>query len=178
MTDEGRDLQLTADSRWEPYDALANAKDTADVEAMLDSVGWKAFMRLGSAEDFGFEISVYECRSGNGHPEYLLDVWGDAHGSPYLKVDNLPAVMDLLSKWAPVLQAASIAHVVRDLAAGIIEHEGIVETVAARAAWGAQEHMPKLKKHRDQRDADNKQRSRAFSHLGPNRESHAKPEKA
>ncbi|TDX84923.1 hypothetical protein [Amycolatopsis arida] len=162
MPDEGQDLQLTPEGRWEPYDALADAEDDGgDVEALLHSLGWTSFVRLGSGEDFGVEIEVYERRTRDGHPEYLLDIWGEHSGSPYLKVDNLPAVMELLAKWAPIVQAASISRVVRDLAAGAIEHEGLVETVAARAAWGVQERLPKLKKHRDQWDADAAQRRRA-----------------
>ncbi len=163
MADTNRqDLQLGADGAWEPY-AVFTAEDdeVVGVEEALEAKGWESLLNLGSSERFGFEINLYQRRTGTGHPEYLLAVWGEQLGSPFLKVNSLPAAMQLLSQWAPAVQAASISRVVSDLAEGSIEHEGLVETIAARAAWGVQERLPKLKEYRDQEDRDAAARHRA-----------------
>ncbi|MGW5051532.1 hypothetical protein [Actinokineospora sp. NPDC004072] len=161
MADDGQDLQLSADGTWEPCAILPADDDGGDMEQMLEARGWESFLCLGSGEDVGVEITVYQRRDGTGHPQYLLSVWGEQIGSPFLKIDTLPQVMQLLSQWVPVVQAASISRVVSDLSAGVIEHEGLVETIAARATWGAQERLPTLKAQRDQWDRDAAERRRA-----------------
>ncbi|MFI5614974.1 hypothetical protein [Amycolatopsis sp. NPDC051903] len=161
MAVDDQDLQLSTDGTWEPYLVFANDDDSFDVEEGLNAQGWEPFLCLGSGETVGVEISLYQRRTRAGHPEYLLSVWGAQNGSPFLKVDTLPAAMQLLAQWAPVVQAASISSVVSDLKEPVIEHEGLVESVAARAAWGAQERMPKLKHIRDQWDRDDREKRRA-----------------
>ena len=116
---------------------------------------------MGSGEDVGVEINLYQRRTGKGHPEFLLSVWGEQSGSPFVKVSTLPEAMQLLSQWAPIVQAASIARVVSDLSGGVIEHEGLVETIAARVAWGEQERLPKMKNDRERLDRDAAERHRA-----------------
>ncbi|MFC4859502.1 hypothetical protein [Actinophytocola glycyrrhizae] len=157
-----QDLQLSADGTWEPY-AVFTAEDEEidELGEALRAKGWESLLDLGSDDNIGFEINLYQRRPDSGHPEYLLAVWGNQIGTPFLKVDNLPAAMQLLSQWAPAMQAASIAHVVSDLSAPYIDHHGLVETLAARAAWGVQERLPALKQDRDQRDREAAERRRA-----------------
>ncbi|QWF85620.1 hypothetical protein [Amycolatopsis sp. CA-230715] len=50
MTNDGQDLQRTADGGWQAYDALAGAEDSGDLEAMLAERGWSSFLDVGSAE--------------------------------------------------------------------------------------------------------------------------------
>ncbi|MEU0529225.1 hypothetical protein [Amycolatopsis tolypomycina] len=142
MTTKGADLHWSGNS-WEPYNAFAGApEDEHDIEKRLSSQGWETFLSLGHGETIGFELRVLIRYSGGGetrkHPEYLIEVGGPSAIAPYLKVDDLPTVMDLLARWAPALQAASIANLTYDLATGVIEPNGIVETVAARITWAVE----------------------------------------
>ncbi|MFB9688414.1 hypothetical protein [Amycolatopsis plumensis] len=153
----GKDLQASGDS-WEPYDVWDGAPSD---DATLESLGWESLLDLGSSDDIGFAIMVWQRSVGDGGTEYLLNVWGFQSGSPYLKVDSFPAVMELVAKWAPVLQAASVAHVVQDLAGLFVDRNGLVETVAARAAWGVQEKLGDLKEELDGHDRAIRERRRA-----------------
>jgi hypothetical protein len=83
------------------------------------------------------------------HPEFLLEVGGHSAIAPYLKVDDLPTVMDMLARWAPALQASSIADLAHDLISGAIEPNGMVETVAARVTWAAENRTPAMARDHD-----------------------------
>ncbi|MGW3470128.1 hypothetical protein ACWDKQ_17080 [Saccharopolyspora sp. NPDC000995] len=147
-----RDLQLSADGKWEPYDVFGGASDVTDAGDYLESQGWKPFLRLGAGEWASLNLLTWQ-RDQDGRSEYLIEVSNQEQASEYLKVIGLPRLMDLLARWAPAVQAASIADVVQDLHEPVIEHGGIVETVAARAAWGVQDRLPKLRSYRQQWDA-------------------------
>jgi hypothetical protein len=150
MPPRNRDLQLTASGDWEPFDVFPG-EDDPETEKALEEQGWESFLTLGSGERLGCEIEVY-LRNTEGGQQYLVEVWGEQYGSPYLKVDSLPALMDLLGRWAPVVQAASVARVLSEIKGLTIERDGLVEAIAARIAWAVTEHTPKLKRERDELD--------------------------
>src|SRR5947199_10499251 len=102
MTAAGADLHWSGNS-WEPYDAFAGApEDEPDIEKILRTQGWEEFLSLGHSETIGFELRVLIRYNGGGetrkHPEFLLEVGGPSAIAPYLKVDDLPTVMDLLAR--------------------------------------------------------------------------------
>ncbi|OLF06917.1 hypothetical protein [Actinophytocola xanthii] len=153
----GSDLALSADGTWERFDVFAGHPDVSDVTEYLRNQGWYSFLRLGDAEELGIEIEVWASMQGAG---YLIDVSGRAGGGSFLKVTTLPQVMDLLAKWAPVVQAMSIARVVTDLGEPEIKQYGFVESVAARAAWAAQDWTPILRKNHEEQEARARQARR------------------
>jgi hypothetical protein len=154
VTSQGSDLHLSG-SQWVPDDVFADATDDklVDVERYLTSKGWTSFLTIGVPEGGSLYMQTWQ-RHGEGHPEYLLEVGNADVGSPYMRVDDLPTLLDLVARWAPAVQVACIADVVRDLKEPVIEHEGMVESVAARAAWGVQDRLPTLREYRQQWDAD------------------------
>ncbi|WP_190817728.1 hypothetical protein [Saccharopolyspora pogona] len=147
-----RDLQLSDDGKWEPYDVSGGASDVTDVGDYLESQGWSPYLRLGAGEWASLNLLTWQ-RDQDGRSEYLIAVSNQDQASEYLKVSSLPTLMDLLARWAPAVQAASIADVVQDLHEPLIEHEGIVETIAARAVWGVQDRLPRLRSYRQTWDA-------------------------
>lgn len=148
MADNGRDLHWTSGG-WKPYNVFADAPEGfTDVEEYMESQGWETFLDLGSGETLGFSLRVLVRHVKDAHPEYLVEVGGASTVAPFLKVDDLPTAMDLLARWAPALHAHSVAHLVDDLSTGMIEHTGIAETVAARAAWGVEARMPVMARQR------------------------------
>ncbi|WP_346074239.1 hypothetical protein [Saccharopolyspora thermophila] len=54
-------------------------------------------------------------------------------------VDSFPELMDLFARWAPAVQAASIAEAISDLSRYGMDGDGLVERVAARAVYGSNE---------------------------------------
>lgn len=137
--DSHRDLRLQ-DGRWSGQaDVLADCPDGADVAEFLHTQGWEAFVNLGSIDD---EVYLWSWQRGrdNGTDEYLLQV---ASGTtvdrlpPYLLFDSLPELLDALSRWSPLLQAAAVAGLLEQLRAAPADG-GLVETLAGRAAYGAQ----------------------------------------
>ncbi|MCU1685939.1 MAG: hypothetical protein JWQ81_6678 [Amycolatopsis sp.] len=160
MAGLGRDLHLS-EGQWKPYDVAADTPTDAGVGTDPTTQGWRSFLHLGSEESGGFCIDVWERSHPVTHPGYLIAISGEQSSSPYLKVDTLPAVMDLLAKWAPVVQASTISRVVRDLTDPTYTHDGIVETVATRATWAVQNRMQDMKKHRNDWDTDDKEKHRA-----------------
>ncbi|GAA1027200.1 MULTISPECIES: hypothetical protein [Amycolatopsis] len=153
MSADGADLHWSGNS-WEPYGAFAGVPDDEhDFEKILSSQGWEEFLSLGNGETIGFAMRVFIRHSrdtaARSHPEFLLEIGGHSSIAPYLKADDLPTAMDLLARWAPTLQASSIADLAQDLTSGAIEPNGLVETVAARAKWAAENRTPSMARDHD-----------------------------
>ncbi|OLZ51646.1 hypothetical protein BS329_15380 [Amycolatopsis coloradensis] len=161
MADEPSDLRLTSDGEWEPDRALPDIGEKEFLDAALERNGWAPLIHLGGGEDMGVEVTLHQQRASTGHPEYLLSVSGPEFGSPALRLPNLPEAMRLLAQWAPIVQAASITHILGDLIPGEIKHYGLVETIAARAAWGVAEKRPELQADRRMQDRVEEARYRA-----------------
>ncbi len=96
--------------------------------------------------DAALSLDAWQRHREGGHPEYLLEVTFSATSVslPYLVVDSLPDLMDLVARWAPAVQTAAVAEVLRDLQTGMATPAGIVETVAARTMFGINEVSPRL----------------------------------
>jgi hypothetical protein len=66
-------------------------------------------------------------------------------GSPFIKVESFPELMDLLARWAPAVQAAALVYLIDNLQASRLDREGVAEIVAAKAAFGATEGLSAMK---------------------------------
>ncbi|WP_165949814.1 hypothetical protein [Micromonospora sp. KC207] len=63
------------------------------------------------------------------------------------KMPTFPDPMDLLARWAPIVQAAHISAFPGDLGGNEdLSSLGVVERVAARAAFGVTDALPKIRK--------------------------------
>lgn len=139
------DSHLKAGS-WEPTDILADCPDGADVAEFMSSRGWEEFLSLG--EEAG-ELSLQSWRRKfEGRWQYLLQVHDASVLSPYVLVDSFPELMDLISRWAPAVQAANIAATASELFGQHIDDHGLVERVAARAAYGARDLPDRLEEEK------------------------------
>ncbi|PKV99602.1 hypothetical protein ATK30_0582 [Amycolatopsis echigonensis] len=156
-----RDLHLTSDGRWESFDIFSGAPDSEglNVGEHLQSQGWEHFLRLGQGDWCSLTLTAWR-RPFEDRAEYLLSVSTGLAASEFLKVDNLPQLMDLVSKWAPAVQAATLADLVEDLNEPDLNEMGVLEIAAARAAWGARERLPELEADRQRMIAERRQRRR------------------
>lgn len=160
-----RDLQLTEHGKWEPFDFYANAPDPRNVDmgAYLEAEGWSRFITLGAGADYSSLVLATWSRIRDGQSEYLVEVQTDLESSDFLKVNNLPALMDLLARWAPAVQAATIADIAKDLNGLDLDSTGLVEIVAARAAWGFRDRLPELEAEARRSAAEARERRRKAS---------------
>ena len=69
-------------------------------------------------------------------------------GSPCLRVDSFPELMDLIARWSPAVQAAALVHLIDDLNSANLDDDGLTERLAARFAYGAETLVPKLREER------------------------------
>lgn len=137
----GSDLELNHRGEWGPWDAFGDvpAGVTAagvDSEDELADAGWGLFTRIGSGELTELGLVVWQ-RDTTNTPEYLVLVEGLDRSSAYLRIPDLPQLMTLLGQWAPIVQAASISWLTRDLARGNVVGHGVVEAVVKRASRAA-----------------------------------------
>lgn len=151
--DHRRDLRLQ-DRQWRRgrADVLAECPDGADVQDFLHTQGWETFLTVGSTDD---EVYLWSWQRGrdNEPDEYLLQVasgTSDDRLPGYLLFATLPELLDAFSRWAPLAQAAAVVGAMKQLRTGL-QDDGLVETIAARVAYGLEYTSPALQ--RAKRDA-------------------------
>lgn len=148
---KGMDSHLK-DGSWEPTDILADCPDGADVAKFMSSQGWEEFLSIG--EEAG-DLSLHSWRRKvEGRWQYLLQAHDASVLSPFMLVDSFPELMDLFSRWAPAVQAASITATTSELFGQYIDEHGLVERVAARAAYGASDLQERLQEEKRRRDRE------------------------
>jgi len=141
----GSDLRLNAGGEWEPIEVVSD--DSYDVSEDLEQAGWGRFWRIGKPEHSPLYIEIWHRRKPQGPGrQYLLQVWDIDHGSEFVQVDGLPALMDLLADWAPVVQAASIVGIVDEGHGHELHRDGFFEKLGARLAWGGSAVLPVMEK--------------------------------
>ncbi|OHX04628.1 hypothetical protein [Micromonospora sp. WMMB235] len=123
---------------YEIYDPFKDRPDKVDSDRWLEQEGWSEFFGIGG-EESDLRIRSYRRIVKGGREEYIVDVWDLMHGSPFVKVDNIGELMDLLARWAPAVQAAALVYVLDELQSYRLDRRGVVEAVTAKAAWGATE---------------------------------------
>lgn len=135
------DMYLTGGT-WQPADVYADLPDGGAVEPYLTERGWEQFLAVGDSRGDGTSamvIRTWRRTGGDDGARYMLEVGDSLQSSPYLLVDTLPELLDLMARWAPIVQAAAVSYVVDGLIEYGINREGLVEMIAARVRFGADE---------------------------------------
>lgn len=129
---------------FEPHDPWADNPD-AILSDVLDAAGWSTFFDLGD-EDSPIFIESWRRTTDDGD-EYLIQVSDVSQGSPLFKTTSFMALMDLFARWAPVVQAAALVDLIKDLNGTSLNPGGMgmVEAVAARAAYGLSDVLPAMR---------------------------------
>ncbi|WP_433225119.1 hypothetical protein [Microtetraspora malaysiensis] len=130
----GPDFHLTPNG-WAAADVLAGRPD-GFVDELLKGQGWEEFLCIGDPNG-DLYMESWRRHYEDKPTEYLLQVGNVNESGPFMVVDNFPELMDLFTRWAPAVQAAATAGVVRDLTNSDLSAYGFVEIIAARAAHGA-----------------------------------------
>ncbi|MGC4784122.1 hypothetical protein ACLQ3A_21110 [Micromonospora zamorensis] len=123
---------------YEIYDPFKGRPENVDSDRWLEQQGWSEFFGIGG-EESDLRIRSYRRIGESGQEEYIVDVWDLIQGSPFVKIDNIGELMDLLARWAPAVQAAALVYVLDELQSYRIDRRGVVEAVTAKAAWGVTE---------------------------------------
>ncbi|MEV0649953.1 hypothetical protein AB0I28_32320 [Phytomonospora sp. NPDC050363] len=135
MTTPMWDLHFS-EGAWEPTNVIPADSSTVDTD--LDKAGWERFWVIGGQENGALHIVTWRRDSPDGPGrQYLLQVWDVNTGSEFVQVDGLPGLMELLAKWAPIVQAASVAGAIAEGLNGALDRYGFFEQIGARLAWGA-----------------------------------------
>jgi hypothetical protein len=123
--------------QWEPYDVCANWADNTDLDQdeYLKSQGWEGHTEIGSVSG-PMWLKTWRRRHADGTESYLIDINDHFNVWPILRVDSLPEFLDLLARWAPIVQATVVTYAINDLLDGSIGDYGAVETIAARVLYG------------------------------------------
>ncbi len=151
-----RDMHYT-NGQWTPIDLFADCPDNADVNTYLKSTGWEEFLSVGAETDGPINLKTWQ-RTRDDGVEYLLEV-NDVHScSPYMKVDTFPDLMDLMARWSPVIQTASVTYVLNDLIGVFIDDtNGLVERIAARAKFGVEQMYGPMVRERERQERDRRE---------------------
>jgi hypothetical protein len=135
-----------SNGQWEPANLLADCPEGTDPDAHLRATGWEGFLTVG---DIDSAMWIKTWRKKDDDSGFLIEVGDVATDSPYIQVDTFPELMDFLARWAPVVQAAAMVHVLDDLSHYEIRGDGplemgMVEMLAARARYGAQDRYESI----------------------------------
>jgi hypothetical protein len=77
-----------------------------DIEEFLVKHGFEKYVAIGSEEPVAIAIRVWQ---RDEDPQWLLEVSNFSH-CDYFTAAALPDVLDLLSRWAPIVQAAEVVY--------------------------------------------------------------------
>lgn len=131
---------------YETFDPFAELPDNdGDYAANLNRAGWEEFLSIGDDRSVLY-ITSWRRTKQDSETEYMLDVWDVNCGSPFIKVGSFPDLMDLLARWAPAVQAATMVHLVDGVLEGGLSSSGVIEQVAARASFGAADALPVMRR--------------------------------
>lgn len=130
---------------YETFDPFDGMPDGTDADQWLSQQGWTDSIGIGS-EDSPMRIRSYQ-RTVNGEAEYIVDVWDILGGTPYIKVPGPGELMDLLARWAPAAQAASVVQLVDELVDPSLDTTNVVGRVAAKVIHGVEEVLPAMRRH-------------------------------
>jgi hypothetical protein len=87
--------------------------DSAEVRKKAGFTSWVSF---GSLDGLSLPMSLEVYQRDNGtEPQYVIDVEGTGGNIPHVYTRTLPDVMDLLTQWAPLLQATAVTDFLRQL---------------------------------------------------------------
>ncbi|MET9232003.1 hypothetical protein [Lentzea sp. NPDC003310] len=162
-----RDMKLTSGGQWEPIDVLEGMDEAGgrDINSWLESQGWQDFLEVGNPEGGLLFIETWMRHRDDGPTQYLILIGGTHALSPYLVTESLVDLMDLLSRWAPAVQAAWVADAINELSRPHLSTYGLVEMIAGRASVGSTETAEILLRERreDQQIRARRRRERADS---------------
>lgn len=144
-------MEEVLDAPYEPFDPFADDPEgTYVVDEYLKSKGWEELFHVGD-EDSPLHVESWRRSVGTGPDEYMVTVSDLLTAGPYLKVRSFADVMDLLARWAPAVQAASVVGLIDDISKGWLQDAGAVETIAAKAIYGAEVVSSKLRSEEAER---------------------------
>lgn len=133
---------------WTPArDPLADMPE-GSVDEYLEQQGWQPFLRLGVPWS-AMWLESWRRTDEDRSERFLVCVQDPIGGAPNLHVPVFPDLMDLFARWAPAIQAATIAQLAEDLTDTRVATPGLVELIAARAADGASTGVAGVKRKRD-----------------------------
>ncbi len=160
-----RNIQLI-DGQWQPMTDVLEDLDEGLVDEFLASRGWEEFFTIGG--EFALRICSYRLIPEDGsQPEYLIQVEDGSSISHFVKVTSIVDLMDLFARWAPAVQAATVADFLADITNDDLSRFGNVERIAAKAAYGIDSVLPDLKTAmRERQSAARRQREARSAKAG------------
>ena len=136
-----------------PFDELPANDSESDVAVILTRLGWSSFLSLGDS-DSDLCLQTWRRTTKHGNTEYMAEVSDVNEAGPFIRMDSFVELMDLMTRWAPAIQAASVVAVLTEAREYGLSDSGVVEVVAAKAAFGAGSGVERLQswqRNRDQR---------------------------
>jgi hypothetical protein len=146
-------------------DPFEGAPEGSDDAAWFEQQGWTEFIGLGDP-DSSLYVRSFRRTTETG-VEYIVDYWDVLYGSEYLKVDGPGELMDLLARWAPAVQAAAITGVIDDARRFGLSHDGVVEMVAAKVAFGANDSLENRRSLLREQSRDRRRRQERATKTAP-----------
>jgi hypothetical protein len=146
----------------DPFEGMPEGSDDSE---WLEQQGWTDFVGLGNPESAMY-VRSFRRKTETGM-EYIVDYWDVLYGSEYFKVDGPGELMDLLARWAPAVQAAAIVAVIDDARQFGLSHDGLVEQIAAKAAFGANDTLENRRNLLREQSRDRRRRQERVTKTAP-----------
>jgi hypothetical protein len=113
LVDESGADSRYSDGRYTPIPpVLADCPTGADVDEYLRTLGWLALFTVGDPDTGGLSVDCWQHASSG---EFMAAVQTSQAGLPFVVVATFGELMDLLTRWAPLLSAAQLAAFVGEL---------------------------------------------------------------
>jgi len=123
-------VMMFSGGQWQPADDAEKAMQKACDEHggmvgdALTTLGFEVWARIGADDFCAAPVALTVYFRHEKSPHFYIDIEGSASSSGNeVYAETLPDVMELLSLWAPMVQATSIAELIRLLRAGELEDE-------------------------------------------------------
>lgn len=112
-------------------------------EWLIDQ-GWNYWFRIGRGI-FSNQITPWyrELKDGGtSKREWMIEIEDALDATFYLRVPDLPTVLDLLARWGPIPVVERLAEFLSDFSdPDVMDGDNLLENIVGRAAWAAG-HLP------------------------------------
>jgi hypothetical protein len=117
----------------------------ADYDEYLKALGWEPTFTIGTPNS-PLKLNSWR-RYRNGASEWMIELEDAGEGSPIVHTDSLVEYLDLLARWAPIVQTAAVTHLLAELGDNDLGPYNTVGRVAAKVLTAEDRVLPFLRRN-------------------------------
>ncbi|MFF9512164.1 hypothetical protein ACF1BU_37255 [Streptomyces sp. NPDC014724] len=118
---------FTTHGEWrQADDPLASHRHLDDWEAEVKAAGYSSWTKFPQQDTTPIALEIYRSEKAGSELEFIVNVSTSSYYET-VYAESVPALMELLARWTPVVQGAALGAL-----AGQLDDKGVVPSLARR----------------------------------------------